>query len=274
MDQIALLVQGIPKTSTVRNNKRSVPISPDGGGPSTKKSKITEENTESWQTVGRKINIAPRRTTNAGEGTLQRRKDVLVELGAGAEKKDIFAENLRKSFGQNASVRSVEPMTTLEIKDLDSLTTEEEVKTVLGEALNEAEFAYGVYITRENSPNQKMAIFSVPEKKAVILLKKTQIIIGLVSCRISRKAMVTRCFRCFGYGHRQMDCKGPNRKGMKLCIKCGEEGHIKRDCKNSPRCCLCLEQKLGEDKVNHVPGSGTCQVFRWELDKVKKKGPN
>lgn len=106
-----------------------------------------------------------------------------------------------------------------------------------------------------------MAFFEMPTKKEKILLEKARIIIELVNCRINCRATVNRCYKCFGYGHRQINCKEPDRKGLGLCIKCGEKEHFKKDFKNSPKCILSLDQKLNPESITHIPRSGSCRVF-------------
>ena len=60
-----------------------------------------------------------------------RSEDVLLELGSKTTNKEGFCEALRGVLGESASVRSLEPRITLEIRDLDCLTTEEEVRNAV-----------------------------------------------------------------------------------------------------------------------------------------------
>lgn len=54
--------------------------------------------------------------------------DVLVQVNPNCDKKINFVEYIRSFRGEEAIVHSFEPIVTLEIKDLDSLTNVEEVK--------------------------------------------------------------------------------------------------------------------------------------------------
>lgn len=67
-------------------------------------------------------NIKALRKTRSG--------DVLVELGTGTMSKAKRGNGLLSTLGESVMVRCIEPKATIEIGDLDELTTAKEVTTV------------------------------------------------------------------------------------------------------------------------------------------------
>lgn len=193
--------------------------------------------------------------------------DILLEFGQNTKDQDEFNNKLKEILGANATVSKLEPKSTLEFRDLDCLTTKEEVEEAIRRNLQQVEGDLKIKITNENSMKLKMAIVQLSERQASKLLETAKIKIGWVYSRIRRRVDVVRCFRCFGYGHQQRDCTGPDRRGDKLCIKCGEKGHKLKECTREPNCFLCKGQNAA---VNHVPGSRNCQAFKKALETAKR----
>lgn len=112
-----------------------------------------------------------------------------------------------------------------------------------------------------------MGIVEIDTARAIKLLEKGKLKIGWINCRLRKRTMVSRCYRCLDYGHQSRDCKGPDR--THLCFRCGKPGHKAKECKTDPNCMLCI----GNDAVNsnHTPGTGECAVFRRALAEAKKK---
>ncbi|XP_055837551.1 uncharacterized protein LOC129905948 [Episyrphus balteatus] len=213
-------------------------------------------NPDATETVVKKI-----RETKKGE--------VLVELGAKTKNKTAFGNCLKEILGEKAVVKNLQHMISLEIMDLDELTTVEEVQEAIRKKCTDSITELEIGITSKNNRSLKMAIIRVNAQAAEEMLKASTVKIGWTHCRIRQRTEVPRCFKCFGYGHKQSSCPNPDRKGQGLCIQCGEKGHKKKDCKNQPKCCLCVELET-TSSINHVPGTGSCQVFRKALEEAKK----
>lgn len=200
------------------------------------------------------------RSTRAG--------DVLVELRkTTAEARSSFSEALRAVAGDGSDIRELVPKSSLEISDLDSCSTKEEVEEALHHALGEHRGPLHVRLTRPNARQQVAAIVIIDETGAKALLKTARVKIGWVNCRIRRRVDVPRCFRCLGYGHHGHRCTGPDRS--KACYRCGVGEHKAADCKNSPRCFLCAEVEGKLESCRHIAGSGLCGVFRKALARAK-----
>lgn len=195
---------------------------------------------------------------------------LLVELGSKTTNKDGFSSALKTAIGESGTVSILEPRASIEIRDLDSLTTPEEVKDAVERELGASAGVVKVFLTQPNKREQKLAVVSLSERGVNQLLKTAKIKVGWVNCRIRRRVEVTRCFRCFGYGHLQTDCKGPDRKALNLCLKCGESGHKRDTCAAKAKCFLCANLVQGAVDTEHIPGSRSCLTFKRALEAKNK----
>lgn len=180
---------------------------------------------------------------------------ILLELGKGGKTAE-FCDAIRGILKEAADVKDLKPRDTIEIRDLDALTTKEEVLAAITEATKLSEDDIMVNVTETNRREQRRAFVALPVTGACELMKTERIQIGWTRCRIKYHKEVERCFRCFGIGHKQWNCDGPDRKGIGICIRCGAKGHKMKECKNSPKCCLCSQD--GTNPVDHLPGSRRC----------------
>lgn len=214
----------------------------------------TKVNPADTETVVRAI-----RRTRSGE--------VLVELGRQTGDKAAFGNNLRSSLGGAASVRTLEPKETVEIRDLDDLTTAEEVTAAVISATGGKAENLVVSLTNSNNRAQRMAIVTLSTREARILLTAQHIKVGWVSCRVRERVQVPRCFRCLNYGHHANTCKGPDRS--RLCFKCMKGDHKAKQCSSPEHCALCAEMNTGLDGSDHAAGSRKCGVYRGVLERSK-----
>lgn len=190
---------------------------------------------------------------------------VLIELEDNTKDKSTFQAEIQKVLGEDTAVSSLEPKTTLEILDLDECTEEDEVQAaLLRDYPDIGEVKVG--LTPANSRGQRVAILQLPDRLAGPLLTVGKIKIGWVYSRIRRRATVTRCFKCLGFGHLSNRCTGPDRSHA--CYKCGEVGHKSKTCEAAEKCLLCAAAKSTD--TNHLLGSGRCMAFRVELEKARK----
>ncbi|GJQ68976.1 hypothetical protein Trydic_g10293 [Trypoxylus dichotomus] len=194
-----------------------------------------------------------------------KKRAILIELGRSSSNCKGFTNQLQEALREKAQVSTLQPKLKLEFRDLDCLTTVEEVTEAIRKALPNCETDPKVILTKANSRQLKMALVEINEHYALELLKTARIKVGWVNSRIRKRLEVTRCYRCFGYGHRQATCSEPDRRKEGLCMGCGEKGHLKKNCTNKARCFLCS----AENARDHVAGSGKCGVFRQALEKAR-----
>ncbi|CAB0034404.1 unnamed protein product [Trichogramma brassicae] len=74
---------------------------------------------------------------------------------------------------------------------------------------------------------------------------------------------VTRCFSCYGFNHRAIECK----RG-KLCSRCCKKGHLAGDCHESEECGNCRERKR---ECRHSVLSRTCPEMLLRLGRWKER---
>ena len=156
------------------------------------------------------------RETRSGDVLIQIRKTT-------AQERQGFTVALWGALGESGSVRVLVPRTTLEISDMDSCTTVEEVELALRKKLNTYEGKLEVRPTRPNAVGQRMAVFSIEDEADARLLKSALICIGWISCRLRRREQVTRCYRYLSYGHESRAWMGPDRSMQ--CYRCGSAEH-------------------------------------------------
>ena len=199
-----------------------------------------------------KTNVRGIRKTRAGA--------LLVELNRGEKLQPELVEKLKATVKETATVAELKPTATVEIRDLDSLTVEAEVAEAVRQVLANPVLDLRIKVTAPNSREQVRAFVTLESQLAETLLKSGNIKIGFVRARMRICQSIRRCYRCFGVGHLQINCTGPDRNGGGLCIRCGEVGHKLKDCKKPAKCCICSD--LGRSPVDHLPGSQKCPAAR------------
>ena len=175
---------------------------------------------------------------------------------------------MKTALGKTGVVKNLVPRVTLELLDLDSTTTTEDVEEALKRELDGRNGEMKVSVSKPNRRGQVIAFVEMNEQVANKLLETSRIKIGWINSRIRPRIFVPRCFKCLGYGHQTRVCEGPDRSA--LCYKCGNGGHKAATCKEPPQCVLCVELYEEGDTLSHIPGSGACKSFRQALEKLKK----
>lgn len=198
--------------------------------------------------------------------------DILIELGDNTRDKMAFEAALNTVLQNKATTLHLEPKTSVEIRDLDSLSEENEIKEAIELQIGKAIGDIRIHLTKANARGLKAAIVQLSIKGADELVREGFLKVGWVRCRVRRRVEVPRCFRCLAYGHTSGICKGPDRS--KLCFKCGGLGHLAVTCTEESSCMLCLDRKYALEACRHLPGSGGCLVFREALEQARKKPRN
>ncbi|XP_037929820.1 uncharacterized protein LOC119664390 [Teleopsis dalmanni] len=179
---------------------------------------------------------------------------LLLELDKGTKASLEFCDEIRSALQETAEVTGLIPKTTIEIRDLDALTTTTEVEEAVKRLLPSGSDQLKVTVTKPNNKELVRAYVQLPTVAADKLLETGSIIIGWIRAKKRTRTETKRCFRCLGVGHVQRNCKGPDRTN--LCIKCGAPGHKLKECTNSPKCCVCTD--AGLKTVDHIAASGKC----------------
>lgn len=190
--------------------------------------------------------------------------DLLIILSKeNTDKGHGLQKTINAIVGEDAKVINKGPQEDLEIKDLDDMTTKQEVLAALQKAVGEADEVPldAVKSLRKSYGGTQTAVVTLATSLvAKVLGEEGKIRIGWVNCEIRTVVRPTKCFRCWHYGHLATRCKSEvNRSNC--CSRCGEEGHKAATCKKDARCTLCVER--GKTKnCRHIAGSSRCPVFK------------
>ncbi|KAK4872485.1 hypothetical protein RN001_014514 [Aquatica leii] len=172
-----------------------------------------------------------------------REGDIIMKVEKGLGKAEPLRARIAAAIADK-QVKTLRNETTIEIKDLDMITTEREILQAIISKHNEAR-ARIKKIFRV-SRGQQVAIVYVDKQSAQKLEQEGHILIGWTSCRIRIKEEVSRCFRCWAPGHRAETCKGEDRSTS--CYKCEEKDHQIKDCGKEDYCTVCetVEKDAGQ----------------------------
>lgn len=193
------------------------------------------------------VEITSMRRTRAGE--------LLVKLKRGEGQAVKLKDALTSSLGEDIAIRSVVRNQTIDIRDMDESTDEQELKHALMSALGvQKDTVFEILNIREAYGNTRQALVRLPETLSARLVNERRIKVGWVRCRIRLKAKSDICFRCLDRGHRARECKGEDR--TKLCRRCCHPGHLAKECQKQLRCILC--QEAGLQNTDHLIGSTLC----------------
>lgn len=191
--------------------------------------------------------------------------DILVEFKKGTDTEN-FKKAVETAMEGKGSVKSLQKLYPLEIRDLDGSITKDDLIEAVKNTTGDSSLNVRIYSLREGIRGMQIAVIGVPANATDQLLKKGKIEVGWVKCRIREKTIVQQCYKCLGYGHKAVNCKGISREG--LCWNCSKTGHKSRNCQNESFCIICHEAK--EKDTGHKLGSLKCPAYIEELKKRKE----
>lgn len=209
-----------------------------------------------------------------GENVMSIRKtekgELLLQLNKSAhESVNTFKHSVEDILGPSDEVRALTHEVLVEIKDIDEITTKEEVLTALENISDDFKVLSlsSVRSMRKAYGGTQTATISLGAGLAKQLLQISKIRIGWVVCRIREKMRPLRCFKCLDFGHTAYKCKSQIDNTGK-CLQCGENGHKIESCTNKPLCLLCKETNEISD---HVTGCTSCPYYRKALQILRLK---
>lgn len=192
--------------------------------------------------------------------------ELLIQLKPGDNPTSDFKEGLEASLGQNAEVKPLTSLKTIECKDINEATTVQDIVEAIKTQIDVDGISEGDVKLRKAYGETQTATIRTTEARAKKLLHKGELRLGWSICHLREKTILTKCFRCLEFGHIARSCKGATDRSRK-CRKCGEEGHIAKNCSKNPSCMFCVKDH--PDNANHVAGSNSCPVFKKALSKKK-----
>ena len=91
----------------------------------------------------------------------------------------------------------------------------------------------------------RTAIIAIPSKLTCRAEEIGKLHVGWTVCRLLRKLIPRRCFKCLDYGHVAKKWRSKT-DWSKYCFKCGEQGYLTVACGRDPHCLVCR----GDQDVN------------------------
>lgn len=223
---------------------------------------IEAANGNSYADILRKVKSDPN-LKEMGENVLRVKRtqkgQLLFEMKRedGQDKKE-YQELVEKALGTDVTVRMLTQEATIVCKDIDEITTKEEVLAAIQDQLQGIIDGAAIKSLRATYGGTQTAVICLPIDKAKKLLAVGKVKIGWTICRIRESVRPMTCFKCLDFGHMAKDCKNPDRS--KLCRRCGQEGHIAAKCQKEPICLLCGDKAEGSQ--GHITGSSRCPRYR------------
>jgi hypothetical protein len=200
-----------------------------------------------------------------------RNGDMLIELKADPTVRSL---NYKESIGKAvenvgiplSSVKALTQVTTMECRNLDDVTTEDEFRAEMKKEflLTDDQFN-GPIRLRKSYNSTQIATFKVTDEEAKLMIKRGKVKVGWSVCVLRIPKEPIRCYKCLGFGHMKGNCKGEDKS--KSCWNCGNDGHKSRDCQNNPKCLLCPEEESG----SHATGSFKCKAYKEAVAKMTCK---
>lgn len=202
-------------------------------------------------------NVAKIRRTQKGELLLELKKDSTLTSS-------VCKQSLDEALKDLAKIKALSPEATLELKDLDEVTTEDEICQSLKDQFD---IVASVRSLRKAYGGTQTAVISLAVDQANALLSTDKVKISWTVCRVREVFRPLKCFKCLDYGHVAAKCKDTDRTN--LCRRCGQEGHFYKKCDKPPKCVLCT----GDDGIpqGHITGSGRCPAFQRALTKSRNR---
>lgn len=196
--------------------------------------------------------------------------DLILELTKSEhENLSTFREQVKDVLGKDAEVKSVAQEVTLDVRDIDEITTKEEIYEALIKYSDEMKSLQlsSIKSLRRAFGGTQVATIGLSAPLAKDLLEKGKIRIGWIMCRVRQKIFPKRCYKCLEFGHISINCRSPN-DFSNCCIKCGAKGHKIRECKDDAKCLTCVDRK---HSICHITGSGAFPKFKDAMKILKQR---
>ena len=178
---------------------------------------------------------------------------------------------IQNAIGENAIVKPKVQEVDGELKDMDEITTKEEVVNAIQRDVG-ADSGVTLASIRSLRPTYngtQTAVIRLLAPVAEKLLERKNIRIGWTYCRIRELVRPQKCFKCWNFEHLSWSCKSEVDRSNS-CIKCGGEGHQVAECSADAHCVLCAT-KGGKEPVNHIAGSRRCPVYVQAIQATTKR---
>ncbi|KAL7726484.1 hypothetical protein ACLKA6_001106 [Drosophila palustris] len=164
--------------------------------------------------------------------------ELLLQLNISGEDTSAFKTLIGETHAETAEIRSLSHRVTIECKDLDEITTEEDIMDALRSQMEITDAAVDDINLRKGYGGTQTASIRLPAESARKALSAGLLKVGWIRCRLRERVNITKCYRCLEFGHLAKHCRSKVDRS-KLCRRCGKDGHVANDCKEEPQCMFC-----------------------------------
>jgi hypothetical protein len=197
-----------------------------------------------------------------------RNGDMLLEFkGDAPSKVNELETRIKEVIGKEAEVRALSQQVTMECRNMDEVTEDEELRAALMKSFaigNAGEI--GQIKLRKTHGSTQMGTFKVSVAVANKMIEVGKVKVGWSVCRLRRSQQLLRCYKCLGFDHVAKHCRSEF-DHSKTCWRCGLEGHKAMYCTNSAKCTLCKESEGNA----HPTGSLLCKAYKEAVSKRRWK---
>lgn len=190
-----------------------------------------------------------------------RKGQLLLTIGNGVDKAEALKQKLSEKLPE-VSTSLLTKNKVLHIRDIDEITTVDEIRASISKASGARLEAFEVRALRPAYSGKQNVTVVAPEAAADQLLQRGRIEIGWTNCRIFERKRDLTCYRCWEAGHTKDRCNGPDRQN--LCLRCSKDGHLAKNCLNPPYCVHCKLE-------GHQSSSSRCPVNERNIEKRIKR---
>ena len=189
---------------------------------------------------------------------------LITLLKENMDKGQALQKAIAEVLKEEAQVICKGPQETMEIHDVDDITTKDDIVAALQkEAGDTSEIPVELIKIRKAHRGTQVATVTLPVATAQKLLDGNgKIRIGWVNCRIKEIKRPIQCFKCWHFGHHGFQCESKVNRSN-LWIRCRQEV-----CKNPVKCALCAEKQITENTA-HYAGNRRCPVLQEARQKMK-----
>ncbi|XP_043066518.1 uncharacterized protein [Drosophila bipectinata] len=126
-------------------------------------------------------------------------------------------------------VRSLSHKIEIECRDLDEITTKEEVSEAIGKLVESPGVPVSDILLRKTFGQTQTAIIRLPATCARKATKIVWLKVGWMRGRLRKGPE---------FGHIAKQCQRAIDR-LRMCKRCGKDGHMAKDCAEEPKCALC-----------------------------------